>query len=238
MSTPIANNIVRIHITSWRICGKSFCRLEVSATNQTTLVLCRNGNVIIISSSMRVSVCIDPFHRIDLATCFGESSHFFIRQNNTCIELPPLVPFGASRLSESSFALRACRMGCEGFIHRPSSSTLSFCCFFAHQPSSLEEIHFSDVRNAPSGIGMRRLVASQLFSLQFWLVSKIVRVVLAFHQRVKMNSRVTNRLQVTMPVTLLLFRPSASPFAFLSSLIVSATVGLIGARSSMKPCCV
>ena len=49
---------------------------------------------------------------------------------------------------------------------------------------------------------MRHLVASQLLSLQFWLVSKIVRSVLAFRQRVSMNSRVTNRLQVTVPATL------------------------------------
>ena len=56
--------------------------------------------------------------------------------------------------------------------------------FCASQQSSLAEIHFSDVRNAPSGIGMRHLVACQLPSLQFWLVSKIFRVVSAFHRRV------------------------------------------------------
>ena len=81
-------------------------------------------------------------------------------------------------------------------------------------PSSLEEIHFSDVRNVPSGKSMRHLVASLLPSLKFWLVSKIVRAVLAFRQMVSMNSRVTNRLQGTVPVTLLLFRPSESPFDF------------------------
>ena len=37
-----------------------------------------------------------------------------------------------------------------------------------------------------------------------------------------MNSRVTNRLQVILPVTLLLLGLSESPFAFLSSLIVLA----------------
>ena len=110
-------------------------------------------------------------------------------------------------------------MGREDFFHCPSS-TLSSCCFFTYQPSSLEEINFSAFRNAPSRIGMRHLVASQLTSLQFWLASKIVRAVLAFHQRLSMNSRVTNRLQITVPVTLLLFRPSGSPLAFRSSLIV------------------
>ena len=62
-----------------------------------------------------------------------------------------------------------------------------------------------------------------------------------------MNSRATNESQVLVPITLLLFRPSAIPFASLSSLFVlsptfrhrdeSVAVGLIGARSSMKPCC-
>ena len=37
-----ANDIVRIDITSWRICAKSFRRLEVSAPNQSTLILRRN----------------------------------------------------------------------------------------------------------------------------------------------------------------------------------------------------
>ena len=36
---------------------------------------------------------------MDFATCSGELSHFFIRQNNTSIELHP---FGASRLSDGS----------------------------------------------------------------------------------------------------------------------------------------
>ena len=69
---------------------------------------------------------------------------------------------------------------------------------------------------------MGHLVASQFLFLQFWLVSKIVRAVLVSHQRVSMNWRVTNRLQVTLPVTLLLLRPSESPFALLSSLIMLA----------------
>ena len=51
---------------------------------------------------MRVFVCINPFHGIDLAACFGELTHFFVCQNNTCIEPHPLVPFGASRLYEGS----------------------------------------------------------------------------------------------------------------------------------------
>ena len=100
MRTPTANDIVQIHITNWRICAESFCRVKISTNNQSTLVLCRNRNIIVISSQIRVCVCIIPFHRIDLATCFSELSHFFIRQNNTCIEPHPLVPFGASRLSE------------------------------------------------------------------------------------------------------------------------------------------
>ena len=37
-----------------------------------------------------------------------------------------------------------------------------------------------------------------------------------------MNSRVTSQLQITVPVTLLLFRPSECPFAFLFSLFVLA----------------
>ena len=108
-------------------------------------------------------------------------------------------------------------MGSGGFLHRPFSSALSSCCFCAYQLFSLEEIHSSGVRSAPSGTDLRHLEASQLLSLQFWLVPKIVRAVLAFHQRVSVNSRVTNQLYVTVPVTLLLFRPCETPFAFLSS---------------------
>ena len=69
---------------------------------------------------------------------------------------------------------------------------------------------------------MKHLEAFQLPSLQFWLVSQIVQAVLEFGQRVSMNSRVANRSQATVPVTLLLFRPSESAFAFLSSLIMLA----------------
>ena len=50
-------------------------------------------------------------------------------------------------------------MESEGFFHRPSSSTLSSCCFFAYQPSSLAEIHSSDARNSPFGTDMRHLEA-------------------------------------------------------------------------------
>ena len=69
---------------------------------------------------------------------------------------------------------------------------------------------------------MRHLEAFQLPSLQFLLVSHIVQAVLEFGQRVSMNSRVANRSQVTVPVTLLLFGPSESPFASLHSLFVLA----------------
>ena len=110
----------------------------------------------------------------------------------------------------------------ESFFLRLSSTTLSSYCFCVFHPSSLEEIHFSDVRNAPSGIGRRHLVTSRLPSLQFWLVLKIVRAVLALHQRVSVNSRGANQQQVTVPVTLLLFRPSQSPFTSLSSFSVLA----------------
>ena len=115
-------------------------------------------------------------------------------------------------------ACRACKMGSEDLFHRPFSSTLSSYCFFAYHPSLLEEIHFSDVRNDPSRTGMRHLVASHFPSLQFWPASKIVRVVLVLRRKVSMNSLATNPLQATVPVILLLFRPSESPFASLSSL--------------------
>ena len=49
---------------------------------------------------MRAFVCINAFHR--KYTFFGELTHFFICQNHACIELHPLVPLGASRLSEGS----------------------------------------------------------------------------------------------------------------------------------------
>ena len=52
------------------------------------------------------------------------------------------------------------------------------------------------------------LVASRPPSLRFWLVSKIVRAVLAFRKRASMNSRATNQSQVLVPITLLLFRQS------------------------------
>ena len=106
-------------------------------------------------------------------------------------------------------------MGNEDFFRRPCSSARSSCCFFALLPFSLERVHASDVRNVPSGINMRHLVTSRLPSLQFWLDSKTVRVVLAFHRQVPVNSRMTDQLYVTVPVTLLLFRPSESLSAFL-----------------------
>ena len=170
---------------------------------------------------MCVFVGIDPLHRMDLAACFGELTHFFICQNNTCIEVHPLVPFGASRLSEGCL-----HIGRAGWEVKVSFTVLlqhflpiAFC---AYQPSSLEEFHSSDVRNAPYGKDMRHLEAFQLPSLQFWLASKSVRAVLVFRQMISMNSHVTNRLQVTMPVTLLLFRPSESSFVSLPSPCVSA----------------
>ena len=109
-------------------------------------------------------------------------------------------------------------MGCEGVFHRPSSPIFSSCYFFACLPFSLAGIRSSDVRNVPSGTDMRHLVTSGLPSPQFWLVSKIVRVVLAFRRKIPVNLRVTDQPQVTMPVTLLLFRPAESLFAFLFSL--------------------
>ena len=47
-----------------------------------------------------------------------------------------------------------------------------------------------------------------------------------------MNSHVTNQLQITVPVTLLLFRPSESPFASLSSLFC---VGSAISSSHLSP---
>ena len=88
----------------------------------------------------------------------------------------------------------------EGFFHRPSSTVSRFFC--TYQPSSLEEIHSSDVRNTPFGTDKRHLEAFQLSSLQFWLASKSVRAVLVFRQKVSMNSHVTKQLLATVPVTL------------------------------------
>ena len=223
LCTPTANNIVRIHINSWRICLESFSCLEMSTTNQSALVLRSNGDIIVISSQTRVFVCIDPFHRIDLATCFGELPYFFT------VKITPALNFihffhsvRLVSLSESSL-----HIGRAGWEVKVSFTVLllqhflliAFCAF---QPSSLEEIHSSGVRNAPFGTNMRHLVASQLPSLHFWLVSKIVRAVLAFHQSVSVSSRVTNQQEVTVPATLLLFRVSGSPFASLSSSFVLA----------------
>ena len=167
----------------------------------TSRLLCfaRTETFSLSPSQTRVFCLCSPFHRIDLADCFGELTHFFIRQNNTSIEVHPLFSLGASRLSESG--LQNGRAGWE---------------------VEVSKIHSSGVRNAPFGTDMGHLEASPLPSLQFWLVLKIVRAVLAFHQRVSVNSRVTNQLQVTVPVTLLLFRPSESPFASLSSLFALA----------------
>ena len=39
LCTPCTNDIVRIHIMSWRVCVESFCRFEFSTTIQSTLVL-------------------------------------------------------------------------------------------------------------------------------------------------------------------------------------------------------
>ena len=82
--------------------AKSLRCLDVSATNQSTLALCRNKNIVPIPSQMCVFVDFYPLHGIDLATCISELTHFFICQNNTCIEVHPRFPFGVSRLSEGS----------------------------------------------------------------------------------------------------------------------------------------
>ena len=107
---------------------------------------------------------------MNLATCFGELTHFFfICPNSTSIEFHPLVPFGASRLSEGSL-----HIGRAGWEVKVSFTVLLLqhlllVAFYASQLFSFEEIHFSDLRNAPSGTHMTHLVASQLPSLQFWL---------------------------------------------------------------------
>ena len=163
-------------------------------------------------------------------------------------------------------ALReACTSGKQGgrsesFFHRPSSTTFSSYCFYAFQPSSLEEIHFSDVRNAATGIGRRHLVTSRLPSLQFWLVfedrsscsciSSAGTSELAWYESATGNGARNSFAVSSVPKS---FRfsviviyvgselSSSRPSSSSSSLAVrngSATVGLSGARSSMKPCCV
>ena len=102
LCAPTSNDTVRIHIASWRICAKSFCRLEISTANQSTLVLCGNRDIIVIFSQMRVFVCIDPFHRMDLANL----PQSVVRTSSSvkiipAFEVQPLVPFDVFRLSES-----------------------------------------------------------------------------------------------------------------------------------------
>ena len=137
---------------------------------------------------------------MDLATCFSELTRFFVRQNDICIELRPLVTFGASRLSEGSLHIGRARWKVN--IHSTVLLLFFNCCYCSYRPSPLEEIHSFGVRNVPSGTGMRHHEASQLLYLQFSPLSRIVRAVLAFHRRVSMNSNVTNQLQATVPVTL------------------------------------
>ena len=62
-----------------------------------------------IPSQMCVFAHFYPLRGIHLATSFSELSHFFICQNNTCIEAHPHVPFGASRLSESGLHIKRAR---------------------------------------------------------------------------------------------------------------------------------
>ena len=161
------------------------------------------------------------FHRIDLATCFSELSHFFIRQNNTCIELHPLVPLDASRLPESGLHIGRARWKVKVSFTIFLLQHFLLIAFCAYQPSSLEECHSSDVCNATFGTDVRHLEAFQFPSLQFWLASKSVRAVLVFREKVSMNSYVRKHLQATVPVSLLQFRPSESSFASLPSLFVS-----------------
>ena len=111
---------------------------------------------------MCVFVRIDPLHRMDLAACFGELTHFFICQNNICIEVHPLVPFGVSRLSEGCLHIKRARREVKAsFTVLLLQHFLPFA-FCAYQPSSLEEIHSSDVRNAPYGKDVRHLEATSL----------------------------------------------------------------------------
>ena len=178
--------------------------------------------MVVISSQMCVFVHFHPLHVIHLATCFGELARFLICQNSTCIELRPLLPFGTSRLSESSLHLWRTRCKVKISFTVPSSSTVSSCCFDAYQPSSLEEIHSSDAHNALFGTEKTHLQAFQLPSLWLWLVLQTLRAVLVFRHRVAMNSHVTKQLKATVPVTLLHFHPCESLFAFLRSLFALA----------------
>ena len=47
LCAPAANDIVRIHISSERICAKSFRCLQVCMANRSTLVLCKYANIIV-----------------------------------------------------------------------------------------------------------------------------------------------------------------------------------------------
>ena len=119
--------------------------LENSTTNQSSLVLCSYRSVIVVSSQIRV-----PFRRVDLAACFGELTHFFICQDNTCIELHPLVPFGASRLSEGSL-----------HIGRAGWEVKSFFSVLLLQ-------HFLPVAIAHSSHSHLKKSISLMFAMPFW----------------------------------------------------------------------
>ena len=109
---------------------------------------CRNRHIVAIPSQMCVFVHFYPLHGIDLATCFGALTHFLISQNNTCMDVQPLFPFGVSRLSEGSLLVGWTRWKVKISFTVLPSSTVSSCCCGAYQPSPLEDIHSSGVHTS------------------------------------------------------------------------------------------
>ena len=173
--TPTANDIVRIHIASKRICAKSLRCLEVSASNRSTLILCSHRHIVAIPPQLCIFVHFCSLHGIDLAIGVCELTHLFVLQNITCIETYPLFPLGTSRLSESSLHLRRTRCKVKIPFTILSSSTVSSCCLDAWQPSSFEDIFAADAHNAMfENRKKRHLEVFQLPSLWFWLVSQNV----------------------------------------------------------------
>ena len=138
----------------------------------TSRLLYFEGTETLSLSLRRCAFFVDfyPLHGIDLATCFGELTHFFICENDTCTEVHPLFPLGVSRLSESSLHVERTRWKGKISFIRPSSSTVSSCCFDPHMKKPIPPVFTM----LPFETEKRHLEAFQLLSMWFWLVLESV----------------------------------------------------------------
>ena len=146
---PVRTNCKQYCANPHRTAGESVCEVllvvsKMSTADQFSLIICGNKNIIVFSSQIHVLVCIDRFHRIDLAAWFGE-----LTRTSSSVKITPALKFihlfhsvRLVSLSESSL-----HIGRAGWEVKVSFTVLLLqhfllIVFFAFLPFSLEEMHF------------------------------------------------------------------------------------------------